>query len=256
MGTGHAASGMAVWLALTSPAPVGFGVLDLELPAVISGAVICAGAALLPDADHPNATIAHSVPGLGSVAAGAVGAASGGHRHGMHSLLAIVGCWLLFWWMGTVTVQTGWSVVPELSVGGIVAGVALTTFAYKVLRIAKSWIRAWLMGMVSGLILAAFLPGADLWLPLCVTIGYGVHLAGDLLTVQGVPLLWPLPIKPPKALHSVPVVNRIWMKNGYFALPVLGTAGSMRETVLLFAMTLYIMAAIAHPLADAAGMLA
>lgn len=109
------------------------------------------------------------------------------------------------------------------------------------------------MGVATGAVMAVFLPEADLWLPLCVTLGYAVHLAGDLLTEQGVPLLWPLPIKSPTALHHIPVVNRIWMPNGHFALPVLGTPGSMRETVLLFLLTLYCMAAVAFPAAVAAG---
>lgn len=253
MGTAHATSGMVAWLALTSPNPYGLGVLEMSAMEQLAGAVICAGAALLPDADHPNATIAHSVPGLGSAAAGAAGALSGGHRHGMHSLLAVVGCWFLFLWLGTINIETGWSLLPEFSVGGAIAGVALTTFAFKVLKIAKTWLRAWLYGMVTGLALLWFLPDADLWLPLSVTIGYGVHLLGDMLTIGGVPLLWPIPLKPPKALHNMPVINMVWKPNGYFAIPILGNTGSIAETILLFIMTGYVLVALAMPWALAAG---
>ena len=33
---------------------------------------------------------------------------------------------------------------------------------------------------------------ADQWLPDAVLVGYGTHLLCDLVTVEGVPLLWPL----------------------------------------------------------------
>jgi membrane-bound metal-dependent hydrolase YbcI (DUF457 family) len=38
-----------------------------------------------------------------------------------------------------------------------------------------------------------WLPGPWPWLPLAVTAGCWLHLAGDLLTPRGCPLLWPLP---------------------------------------------------------------
>src|SRR5690625_6322995 len=63
MGGHHAISGAAAWLALTGSASLGGyrlggGVLDLAGPEVLAGAVVAAGAALLPDIDHPSATIA------------------------------------------------------------------------------------------------------------------------------------------------------------------------------------------------------
>ena len=70
MGPHHAASGAAIWLAVTTQldvrlgalsrllpgAPeyvsIGMGLLDFTPVAVIAGAIVTAGAALVPDADH------------------------------------------------------------------------------------------------------------------------------------------------------------------------------------------------------------
>lgn len=70
-------------------------------------------------------------------------------------------------------------------------------------------------------------------------VGVVVHLLGDMLTVGGVPLLWPWIPKPPKSVQATPVLSRIWLRNGYVALPVLGKTGSVAEWVLCAALTAY-----------------
>ncbi len=66
-----------------------------------------------------------------------------------------------------------------------------------------------------------------------MVLGCLVHLAGDAITVQGIPLLWPLRPKPA-------VETAFWKKNGHFALPIIGNAGSKREGLLVVAVDLYI----------------
>ncbi len=91
MGINHATSGAAVWLAATATLPaLGTDLFPLEATGVLAGTLVCAGAALLPDADHHSGTIAHSVPVLGKLITRAVAEESGGHRHGAHTLLAAV----------------------------------------------------------------------------------------------------------------------------------------------------------------------
>jgi hypothetical protein len=51
-----------------------------------------------------------------------------------------------------------------------------------------------------------------LWLPIAAATGTFLHLVGDMLTKEGVPLLWPVPLR--------------------LAVPVLGHTESARETVL------------------------
>ena len=62
MGAHHAACGAAAWIAITSPAPIGLGAYPVSPVGIVTGAVVCAGAALLPDIDHRNGTLAHCLP--------------------------------------------------------------------------------------------------------------------------------------------------------------------------------------------------
>jgi hypothetical protein len=79
----HALSG-----AVTGAA-AGIYVLHLPLPATLLLAGLTAGAAVLPDADHPSSTLARSFGFLTRAFAWTVGRVSGGHRHGTHSLAGI-----------------------------------------------------------------------------------------------------------------------------------------------------------------------
>src|SRR3954465_4194048 len=89
MGFTHATSGTAAWFAVTAALPAfGTGIAPLEPAGALAAAMVWAGAARLPDADHRSAAIAHSVPVLGPLVTDAIGDASGGHRHGAHTLLA------------------------------------------------------------------------------------------------------------------------------------------------------------------------
>lgn len=67
MGYGHAAMGAAGFLALTSSSSLALGIAPQPLPVVAAGALLTAGAALLPDLDHHDGTIAKSVPAVGSL---------------------------------------------------------------------------------------------------------------------------------------------------------------------------------------------
>src|SRR5699024_893467 len=61
----HAISGPAAWMALAGSATVrghqaGLGLWALSSEQVLAGAVVATGAALLPDIDHPGATVSRS----------------------------------------------------------------------------------------------------------------------------------------------------------------------------------------------------
>src|SRR5690606_30760854 len=90
MGHAHATTGAAAWVAITTVGAEPLGLAPLGVEQILAGALVTAGAALLPDADHHSGTIAHSLPPLSNIVTSAVGTIAGGHRHATHSLLGIL----------------------------------------------------------------------------------------------------------------------------------------------------------------------
>jgi membrane-bound metal-dependent hydrolase YbcI (DUF457 family) len=240
MGANHAITGAAAWLALTASAPMlTSGILPLTSVGVFAGAIVCAGAALLPDADHHNGTIAHSVPVVGAVVTKAIGQMAGGHRQGLHSLLATGAVLLLSLLLGFVQLQT--EMFGVLPLGAGIATMALVAFAAKALKLTNgSWVLPWIVGFLTAVGIILFAPTEVNWLPVAITLGFVVHLAGDMLTIGGVPVLWPWKPKPPFWWQTLPVLKWVWQKNGYFAIPILGKTGSIREWLLGTVVTLYV----------------
>lgn len=258
MGAHHAASGAAVWLALTTqfevalgavhqllPAvpdsvTVGMGLLDLTPTAVVAGAMVTAGAALVPDADHRHATIANSLPPLSNIMCIQVGRLSGGHRHGTHSVLglavfvaiaALAGMW-------TIELPGYGTIFP----GAGILAVLLASFAAKALKFIPDTMQKfpWAMGIAVGVFVTFFAPQEEYWFPLAVGLGVAAHILGDMITTGGCNLLWPLRIRPPRWLRRMPLVKTFWRPNGNIAVPVLGNAGSVREWLLLVPISGYV----------------
>ena len=95
LGRTHALSGADAVLALT-PLLRDHGV-TVDAWAVPVAAVTAAGAAVLPDFDHADATPARSLGPLTAGLAWCVGLVSGGHRNGTHSFLGLAQGCPLFW---------------------------------------------------------------------------------------------------------------------------------------------------------------
>lgn len=252
MGVNHATSGAAVWFAATAALPsFGTDAYPLSPAGILSGAVVCAGAALLPDADQHSSTIANSVPVVGKLVTRGIADASGGHRHGFHTVLAGALVTLLAVLVGRVT-----AAVPALGVvpvGPAIATIGLICFAVKARELVRSWSAAWAVGILAAAAVVVFAPDNPTWFPIAVGLGFLTHLAGDLLTVEGVPSpTWPVQIPPPKAWTRIPGLNAIWKRNGYLAVPVLGHAGSWRETALGALLGLYCIYAVVVVVARAA----
>ena len=297
MGPSHAACGAAAWVALTgtytvhladTSLPVGLGLMPVGDPGVITGALICAGAALLPDMDHPGGTVARSLPPLSRWLARGVSRLGGGHRHGTHSLvglLVVVGLAMLsqrlsvpvgdaLHWnagadaagsaplsgaglspaaalAGALVVPGGggppgsaalageagaslpgqvWPVAAVLSVLLIACAVKVLAFVPDRLSHAN-----WVVGIVLGAFVATHPPEDPRWFVVAVALGWAVHMLGDLLTTQGIHLLWPL--RP-----RLPLPAALYRRRAFVRLPVLGNAGSGREILLLVPITLYALA--------------
>lgn len=177
LGRTHALSGALSWAAVCTAAPL-TGVRP-GWPAALLGLVSTAGAALLPDLDHPQATIAHSFGPLSRGLAEVVCKLSGGHRHATHSLAFAAAVPLALW--PAVLAWGVWVALPLLAV--------LTVFAARALHVNRGLIPVLALTITGA---AWFGLGRDVgWLPLSVASGILAHLAGDCLTAEGCPLLWP-----------------------------------------------------------------
>ncbi|WP_170297215.1 metal-dependent hydrolase [Georgenia thermotolerans] len=230
MSHAHATTGAAAWLAVTATVPWALGLMPLPPSEVLAGAVVTAGAALLLDADHHAGTIARSLPPVSRWVTRGLGKLSGGHRHATHSLVGVLGAGVLARLLAEVRVPVAGE---EFQLGAWFIIVLLVAYAAKALRLTRGWLSSWAVSLTAGFTATWFAPETTWWLPSAVVLGCLCHLAGDALTSEGVPLLWPLR---PDPLVETP----LWRKNGHFALPLLGSAGSKREWAFAAVVDLYI----------------
>lgn len=121
MGPAHALSGACAFSLAALPA---------HLPAqqYAIGIVVCAGAAVLPDIDHPGSGVSHTFWHLTRGFSWVVRKVSGGHRNGTHSFLgAAVFSALVFIATGLhtgqqMTIRIGAAIAGGLLVAGLVTG--------------------------------------------------------------------------------------------------------------------------------------
>jgi membrane-bound metal-dependent hydrolase YbcI (DUF457 family) len=214
MARSHALLGAAGWLAA---APVASDAVhqSLDLPTLAASTMVCAGAALLPDLDHHDGLIANSLGPPTRLLARGVSAISGGHRHATHSLLfAVLAGWIawgLLRWAG----RPAQLVLSLLCAGFALRAVHLTEPLHE-RRLHWSAI-----ALAAGAITyaeARFLPGLWHWLPIAIAVGCLLHVVGDVLTPEGVPLLWPW-----NERVAIPVLDHTndWTET-FVVVPVLG----------------------------------
>ncbi|GAA3128587.1 hypothetical protein GCM10010466_19150 [Planomonospora alba] len=199
MGHTHALTGAIAWLGvapalaalplLTEPSRyVEIGVMaDALTPAeFIAGALVCAGAAMLPDLDHPSATIAQTFGPVTWVLSKAVNWLAGGHRNATHSLLFAVAAGFGAHYLAS-THPVGRDVLVVLMIGlalrAIGIGIPGKKFASAMVNVA----------LTAGLFLVFRSDGVGYaWLGVAVAMGCLVHVVGDCCTEKGCPVLWPM----------------------------------------------------------------
>jgi membrane-bound metal-dependent hydrolase YbcI (DUF457 family) len=187
LGHDHALSGALVFAAVAPLLPVS----GVHLAASIA---LTAGAGVFPDIDEPGSTIARTFGFLTRAFAWIVHTISGGHRKGTHSLLGVAimtvaalgaGSWQVHarpWWhlvpAGLILALLFSAGLRALHIGGHhgdAIGIALAALA-----LWKGW----------DLILVT--PRHVPVLAVCVALGMLAHIAGDMCTHDGCPLLYPL----------------------------------------------------------------
>lgn len=191
MGHTHALSGAAVWLAavplLSREQWWGSHALSLSPAQVIAGAVVCAGAAILPDIDHQNSRIANTYGPVTRVMCRWVGKVSGGHRHATHSLLFAL---VMGYSMNLLASHYiyGWWAALFVIVGFGLRGVGLDFEGH------DNW--SAIADCVTAAVAVFLMHGLDMsFAGDAVALGCLVHVAGDCLTPRGCPVLWPAPLR-------------------------------------------------------------
>lgn len=176
LGHTHALSGLVAGTA------VGLYVTHVSGPHLLLLAGLTAGAAVMPDIDHPDSTLAHSFGFLTRGVAWLIGTVSGGHRHLTHAVAGVAG----FAVLAELAVvhrhrplgAVGLALFLALIIAGALYALAVRGHGADVLAIAGA------IAMVvtgTGLSLVATAVGVG-----CLT-----HVVGDLLTDEGCPLLYP-----------------------------------------------------------------
>ncbi|WP_066063626.1 metal-dependent hydrolase [Frankia sp. EI5c] len=188
MGQTHVMSGAVLWLAavpvLTREEWLGSHALSLSAGQMVAGAVVAAGAGLLPDIDHPSGRIANTLGPITKTLCRWVNRASGGHRHATHSLVFAAAMGLL---MGLLAeyFRYGWWAALFVLVGFGLRGLGLDFTGHEVWSGLKDCAAAG----------AAVYLMHDLdmgFAGYAVALGCLAHLLGDCLTPRGCPLLWPV----------------------------------------------------------------
>lgn len=149
--------------------------------AILTG--LTAGAAVLPDIDHPNSSLAHCFGFFTKSVAWLIGRISGGHRHLTHAILGVGGFTVLAWlavkYRPYVAGKIGLILFLALIIASGLYALGIKGHAADVLAIGAALALAI---TTTGLALVA----------LAVGVGCATHVVGDMLTDQGCPLLYPL----------------------------------------------------------------
>lgn len=191
MGRTHALSGATVFLAVTP-------MLGLGWREVVAGTLVCTGAALLPDLDHPHSCIARSWGPLTRAISRMVAWLAGGHRKGTHGFLFIALAGLAGWALG----QAGgwWAVVPVFLAACLAIGV---------LWPGKGLRNEALAGVLALAVYAGQVETG--WLGYAFALGSAVHIAGDCLTPERCPLLWPYRRRYGIGLFTTDTRPEVWL---------------------------------------------
>lgn len=188
MGQTHVLSGAVVWLAaaplLSREELLGSHAVTLSSSQLIAGAIVAAGAALLPDIDHPSGRIANTLGPVTKTLCRWVSRAAGGHRRATHSLLFAAAMGAL---MGLLAdhFRYGWWAALFVLVGFGLRGLGLDFKGHEIWSGLKDCVTAGAAVYWMHDIDMSFAGYA-------VALGCLAHLLGDCLTPRGCPLLWPV----------------------------------------------------------------
>jgi membrane-bound metal-dependent hydrolase YbcI (DUF457 family) len=192
LGRSHLLVGAGGWLVAAPPLMSALG-YPMDKAQVAAGAVVVAGTSMFPDLDTVNSTIARSLGPVTYVIARGVSKISGGHRNGTHSLL----CALL------MTLIAAWALnEPFGNIVKFALCIFFVSLAVRALTEADGAICFALSALIGAT--CASVAGGVEWLVAAAGMGCLLHMLGDALTSEGVPLLYPFS----RRRFKLPVIQR------------------------------------------------
>lgn len=199
LGHSHSTSGALAWAAAAAWVPAAVWPAHVGTSDILLGTFVTAGAALLPDLDHPEGSISHFLGPISHYFCRLISWISGGHRHATHSLLFVAfvtgGTWAGAHYLGR-----------PFTLGLVYVLLSLAIRALHLCPPGKG-VQSWgvvVLLAAGGTVLMNRSIGSDPpWLPIAVGLGALTHLAGDCLTQRGCPLLWPIPTH-----FEIPIIKR------------------------------------------------
>ncbi|MDG4788441.1 metal-dependent hydrolase [Micromonospora sp. WMMD1102] len=245
MGPSHALSGAAVWLAGSWGLDYFAGYEQSPL-AIAVGTAVCAGGALFPDLDmsgkvtrnRGGATVARTFGVVSLFFAEVMEKISLGvyhatklsrdpHRNNGHRTLThtLPFTFLVGW--GTTALCTAYGKWAVIGILFFMIGLALRGLFDEWAKRA-GWVIVTLVSLAAAYFTFLHLPGDRGYpmLGLAVGVGCFVHIMGDIITSNGVPILWPIPIK-----------RRMWMMIGIPNKMAVKVGGKVETVVLRGAFT-------------------
>lgn len=196
MGKSHLILGAAGWLTIGVPAVELLTGTPLGAAEIASGTVVSSGAAMLPDLDHPQATVSRTFGKVSQTFAKYFAKAMGGHRNGSHSAFFAAAIFFCLQYFFSHMENPVW-----LATGVTIFAASLL---FKVLTDSSGVVGFILASIVGATILSVTANSNYDWIIYAVTVGILLHDLGDILTVEGVPLFYPFS----KHRLSIPLVGR------------------------------------------------
>ena len=215
LGSGHAISGATIWITGWSLTTIA-GQTHPHADVLLIGTLVCAGAALLPDFDHPNSRLAHSGGTLTRNLAKAIGWTGArihaatklsadrpdldGHRTFTHTTVFAALAGTLVNLISGINGLTGKLTAAVLVYVFTQLGYAAIRAAFpgrrKKVRVLgrRRWHKHTLFAAAASIGSFFAVPAGVWWLGVAVGVGCFTHLLGDVITASGCPILWPAPI--------------------------------------------------------------
>lgn len=199
MGRTHVMLAGTIGFAIAAPLSVHVMGHPMSIGETFAFAATTAGYGILPDLDHPSGTLARLLGPITRSIAVVVHSISGGHRKGTHTI------WMAGLMVGLVTLLAArFGNQAEIPIAFV--GFYLTAMVLKLARHPTSGSAeiTYLVEASAATAACYFLLDNWTWLPFGVGAGVIGHIIGDILTTEGVPILYPLF---PRFVVKIPILG-------------------------------------------------